>query len=70
MLQILDAESSLECKQLSREILDYDEDNWRQVVFNMCCPGIEAKFAQNEELKEVLMDTEDLTLVESSYDKH
>ena len=36
MSQIMNADTPLECKQLSREIVNFDEDNWRQVAKNMC----------------------------------
>ena len=36
MAQILNAGTPLECKKLAKEIVNYNEDNWRMVVKNMC----------------------------------
>ena len=59
----------LECKQLSRDIANYDEDNWRQVAKNMCQEGIVEKFKQNPSLGETLLNTGNKKLVECSFDK-
>ena len=69
MLQILYANTPLECKQLSREIANYDENNWKQVAKNMCQEGLMEKFKQNPSIRETLLHTGKKTLVECSYDK-
>ena len=69
MSQILYADTPLECKQLSRDIANYDEDNWRQVAKNMCQDGIVEKFKQNPSLGETLLNTGNKKLVECSFDK-
>ena len=69
MSQILYADTPLECKQLSRDIANYDDDNWRQVAKNMCQDGIMEKFKQNPSIGETLLNTGNKRLVECSFDK-
>ena len=69
MAQILNASTPLECKRLAREIVNYNEDNWRMVVKNMCFEGLKEKFAQNPTLVETLLKTNNKTLVECSFDR-
>ena len=69
MSQIMYADTPIEGKQLSRDIANYDEDNWRQVAKNMCQHGIVEKFKQNTTLGETLLKTGDKKLVECSFDK-
>ena len=69
MAQILSASTPLECKRLAREIVNYNEDNWRMVAKNMCFEGLKEKFAQNPSLVETLLKTDNKTLVECSFDR-
>ena len=69
MFQILYVDTPLKCKQLSRDIANFDEDNWRQVAKNMCQDGLAEKFKQNPSLSETLLKTGDKKLVECSFDK-
>ena len=69
MSQILYADTPLECKQLSRDIANYDDNNWRQVAKNMCQDGIMEKFKQNPSIGETLLNTGNKRLVECSFDK-
>ena len=69
MSQILYADTLLECKQLSRDIANYDDDNWKQVAKNMCQDGIMEKFKQNPSIGETLLNTGNKRLVECSFDK-
>ena len=69
MSQILYADMPLECKQLSRDIANYDDDNWKQVAKNMCQDGIMEKFKQNPSIGETLLNTGNKRLVECSFDK-
>ena len=69
MAQILSTEDALESKQLARDIIGYDERKWKEVAYKECYTGIYEKFAQNENLRRVLINTGNKTLVESSYDK-
>ena len=68
-LKILTAESAIECKQLAREIKNYDATSWNDVAEDECFDGILEKFNQNHSLNLVLQNTEQKTIVESSYDR-
>ena len=68
-LKILTAETAIECKQLAREIKNFDATSWNDVVEDECFDGILEKFNQNRSLNLVLQNTEQKTIVESSYDR-
>ena len=69
MAQIMSTSTPLECKRLSRDITNYNEDNWRMVAKDMCFVGLREKFVQNPSLMEALLKTEEKTLVECSFDR-
>ena len=69
MAQILATENTLESKLLARDIVGYDERKWKEVAYQECYRGIFKKFNQNDNLKRVLVNTGNKTLVESSYDQ-
>ena len=69
MAQIMSTENALESKLLARDIVGYDEWKWKDVAYQECYKGIFEKFNQNENLKRVLVNTGNKTLVESSYDQ-
>ena len=69
MAQILATESALECKLLAWEIVGYDEKRWKEVAYKECYRGLFEKFNQNDNLRRVLVNTGNKTLVESSYDQ-
>ena len=66
--QILKCETALECKQLSKEISNYDHESWAPAAKVVCEQGIAAKFLQNENFAKGLLSTGEKTLVECSYD--
>ena len=68
-LKILTAETAIECKQLAREIKNFDAASWNQVIEDKCFDGLLEKFHQNRSLNLVLQKTEPKTIVESSYDR-
>ena len=68
--QLLSTTTPLQCKELSKNIVNFDHEKWLNHAKIACEPGIFHKFSQNEHLKDALLNTGDLTLVESSYDKH
>ena len=45
--KILGSTTSIDCKDLSRNIRNFSESKWEQVAGNLCHPGICAKFEQN-----------------------
>ena len=66
---ILASSSAFECKQLSRDITNYNRDTWLDRAKELSTPGIRAKFEQNPILGRMLLNTGSLKLVESSKDK-
>ena len=66
--QILKCETALECKQLSRDISNYDHESWAPAAKAICEQGIATKFLQNETLAKGLLSTGEKILVECSYD--
>ena len=66
---ILKSPTPLECKRLAENVVNCVDAEWNEKAKELCKEGIKAKFAQNPHLCEVLLETEDKTLVESSYDK-
>ena len=52
---ILGSTSSLECKDLSRQIRAFDEKKWATVACSICHPGIRAKFQQNQYAMDTLV---------------
>ena len=45
--KILGSTTSIECKDLSWNMRNFNESKWEQVAGNLCHPGIRAKFEQN-----------------------
>ena len=68
-LKIMGADTALECKQLARNIRNYDATRWNTVAGELCYDGILEKFNQNPHLNKVLQSTSDKVLAESCYDK-
>ena len=60
---------AIECKQLAREIKNFDATSWNDVIKDECFDGILEKFNQNLSLNLVLQNTKQKTIVESSYDR-
>ena len=53
--QILCCSTSLECKNLSRQIRNVDESKWQEEAASICLPGICAKFHQNPNIMDILL---------------
>ena len=66
-LKILTAETAIECKQLAREIKNYDVAKWNDVAEDECFEGVLEKFTQNPILNNVLQNTNNKTIIESFY---
>ena len=66
--RLLNSEDALECKNIARDIRDYNKTNWNNAAEEQCFEGIRQKFLQNPCLMQSLMATGEKTLVESSYD--
>jgi ribA/ribD-fused uncharacterized protein len=67
---IMKSSSPRDQKALGRKIKDFDVQLWNSICREVVYRGNLAKFSQNQELKQRLLATADLTLVEASpYDK-
>ena len=66
--QLLNSEDALECKNIARNIRDFNRANWNSSAEEQCFKGIKQKFLQNPHLGHLLTTTGEKTIVESSYD--
>ena len=66
--EILNTDTALQCKELSRAITNFTLNHWNADAKDQCYPGIEAKFLQNEEHMKLLLETGDKKIAEASYD--
>jgi ribA/ribD-fused uncharacterized protein len=55
-----------DAKKLGRSVIDDQEAIWKKHRFNIVVRGNQAKFSQNDDLKECLFDTGNKVLVEAS----
>lgn len=68
--RILGASHPNEAKKLGREVKGFTDTTWLAARWDIVVSGNEAKFGQNEELKDFLLQTGDRVLVEASpYDR-
>lgn len=68
--KIMKASHPNEFKKLGRQISGFDENIWNQHKTDIVISGNTAKFSQNQDLKEFLLNTNQRILVEASpYDK-
>ena len=63
------SDSAVECKQLARNIKNYDGTKWNEVAERECFDGILEKLTQNPSLNKVLQDAGHKTIAESCYDR-
>ena len=62
---ILNSDSALECKHLSRNIVNFNREEWMKVTREMCDVGIYEKFKQNPSIGNLLLSTGNQTIVEA-----
>lgn len=69
--KIMETDDPAECKQLGRtRFTSFDADKWDKMCGHIVKKGLRAKFMQNKELLEALLETDDCILAECSpYDK-
>ena len=67
--RIINACDAQECKEIARNINNFNKNEWSTVAEELCEPGITQKFLQNETLLRYLMETGNKTIVESSWDE-
>ena len=66
--EIMTTDNPLECKKLAREIDNYSKHKWNQVAYDICEPGVHAKFRQNIKLTNLLIMSGSKKLAEASRD--
>ena len=66
--RLLNSEDALECKNIARDIRDFNRANWNSSAEEQCSEGIKQKFLQNPHLRHLLTATGEKYIVESSYD--
>lgn len=67
---IMEATHPRDQKAIGRRVRAFDEDRWNAVARDIVYVGNQAKFSQNEDMKEQLIATAGTTLVEASpFDK-
>ena len=64
---ILAAENAQDCKEIAHDINNFDKRKWITVAEHLCEPGIHQKFLQNRKLLATLLETDNKTLVEVSF---
>ena len=68
--KILKESSPAACKKLGKEVRNFDTFVWEKRRYGILYKGVKAKFSQNPELKEKLLNTRDRVIAEASpYDK-
>ena len=68
--KIVNATNALDCKELAREITNFDKATWERCAKQKCKPGILQKFRQNSCLGDVLIHcTGNKKIIESAKDK-
>ena len=65
--KIMEAQTPYECMMFAKEIENVDQNCWNEVAKDLCYQGIATKFNQNQNLGNILKNTGNLTLVESSF---
>ena len=66
---VLKAEIALECKNIARDITNFDREKWKQVAKATCLLGVLAKFEQNPHITTLLTSTGTMQIVECCRDK-
>ena len=54
---IMQAKTVLECKNLAREVANYNHADWKSHAKSLCKPGLLAKFKSNDSLSNLLKST-------------
>ncbi|AKA69712.1 NADAR family protein [Clostridium scatologenes] len=68
--EIMKSSHPKQMKTLGRKVKNFDEELWIKSRYSIIVKGNDAKFTQNENLKEFLIQTKDRVLVEASpYDR-
>ena len=65
---IMKAETAIECKNLSRGIVGYNHDDWKQNTKQVCKPSLAAKFGSNPLILTLLHSTGKKVIAEACHD--
>ena len=68
MNRIMNSEDALDSKEIARDISNFNRRAWIDQAEEICYLGIKEKFLQNRALMDTLLQTENKTLVEASFD--
>jgi hypothetical protein len=70
LAKILQSKIPSEIKALGRKVNNYDDTIWSKIRYNIVVKGNYAKFSQNDNLKKILLDTNNAILAEANpYDR-
>eukprot|EP00549_Striatella_unipunctata_P016436 CAMPEP_0118688966 /NCGR_PEP_ID=MMETSP0800-20121206/9210_1 /TAXON_ID=210618 ORGANISM="Striatella unipunctata, Strain CCMP2910" /NCGR_SAMPLE_ID=MMETSP0800 /ASSEMBLY_ACC=CAM_ASM_000638 /LENGTH=201 /DNA_ID=CAMNT_0006586277 /DNA_START=146 /DNA_END=751 /DNA_ORIENTATION=- len=58
--------SPLKCKKYGRQVTPFDAQIWTKKSFSIMVNGLILKFGQNDDLREILLSTEDRLVAEAS----
>ena len=67
--KIMNPKTALDCKCISKDIVNYDHEKWKTEAKSRCEEGIKAKFMQNSGLRLYLLNTGEKRIIESCSDK-
>lgn len=68
--KILTETSATKIKEYGRMVKNYNDVMWNKIRYNIMVDGLRLKFGQNQQLKQLLINTENKILYEASkYDK-
>ena len=67
--QILYTSSAAECKNIARDIPNYNHEDWNNIAKELCEGGIKAKFVQNSNLQSILLKTGKRVIAECCLDQ-
>ena len=56
-------------KQFGRQVKNYDDNKWTEVRYSVARDAVEAKFRSDDELKKILLETEEKIIVEAALDR-
>lgn len=70
VIDIINSTNPMQAKSLGRSVKSYDDSKWNKVRYSVMVGTLKEKFSQNDSLKQRLIATGDMILIEASpYDK-
>lgn len=64
--KIMNTKDPIRQKRLGRQVANFNDEVWNQYKLRIVYDGNKAKFTQNPELKEYILETDDTHLIEAS----